>query len=274
MRKMTESLGAEPGTDAYAMAYALRQYNGKVNEGLAVSPLGLDVLEIGCGHGGISCYLAAVGAKHVTGVDLNTHHLGYAERFAAQLAERLGRKLPVTFVEMDVAALQLPSESIDLVLADNVFEHFVDHIGVLREAHRVLRPGGKLLIPIFSSIYSKYGLHLKHGLKLPWANLVFSEKTICAAMQRLAKDDPRLFDYYPGLRNNPQRVRDVRRYGDLNDITYKQLKRDARNLGFNIGWFRPIPTRVGKLLCRLPYVGNSFVMDVLSKGAGCVLVKR
>ena len=140
---------------------------------------------------------------------------------------QLGHKLPIRFAEMNATALDLPDACMDLVLADNVFEHFIEHKGVLREAQRVLRPGGKLLVPIFSSIYCKYGLHLKHGLKLPWANLVFSEKTICEAMQRLANDDPRLFDYYPGLRNNPQRVRDVRRYHDLNDITYKQFKADA-----------------------------------------------
>ena len=64
MRKVNESLGGEPGTDSYAMNYALRQYNIKVNEGIAVSPLGLDVLEIGCGHGGITCYLAAIARRH------------------------------------------------------------------------------------------------------------------------------------------------------------------------------------------------------------------
>jgi ubiquinone/menaquinone biosynthesis C-methylase UbiE len=268
-----KDFGAEPGTEAYAMAYALWQFNLKVREGVAVPPLGLEVLEIGCGHGGISCYLAAVGAKHVTGIDLNTINLQHARRFAGQLSERLGRELPVTFAEMDATHLAVPEQSLDLVVADNVFEHFTDHNGVLREVMRVLRPGGKLLVPVFSSIYSKYGLHLKHGLKLPWANLFFSEQTICRAMQRLARDNPQLYETYPGLKDNPTRVRDVRRYHDLNDLTYKQFKRDAEQAGYRIEWFRPSPTSTGRIISRVPGLKRSFLMDILSKGAGCLLVK-
>jgi ubiquinone/menaquinone biosynthesis C-methylase UbiE len=264
---------SDPTNDAYAMSYALQQYTQKVNDGFAVSPVGLEVLEIGCGHGGITCYLAAVGAKHVTGIDLDTKRLAIAKRFAEQLSDRLGRTLPITLAEMDASALNLPDASIDLVVADNVFEHFMNHEAVLREVMRVLRPGGKLLVPVFPSIYSKYGLHLKHGLKLPWANLLFSEKTICRAVQRMAQDNPHLYEIYPGLINNPTRVRDVRRYGDLNGMTYNRFRRDASKAGFKINWFRPIPTRAGKFFWRAPWLRDTIVMDVLSKGASCLLVK-
>lgn len=273
LAKRTEHFGAEPGTDAYNLAYAQHQYELKVRRGLDVSPVGLDVLEIGCGHGGITCYLAAVGARHVAGIDLNTINLAIAEKFCADLSDRLGRPLPVEFHEMDAGALSFPDESFDLVIADSLFEHVMAHRAVLSEAMRVLRPGGKLLVPLFASIYNKYGLHLKHGLKLPWANLVFSEKTICRAMLRLAKDNPLLYETYPGLRNNPIRVRETRRYGDLNGMTYRRFKRDATAAGFKIEWFRAFPTRAGKLIERLPLLKTSRLMDVLSTGAGCLLVK-
>jgi len=150
----------------------------------------------------------------------------------------------------------------------------MDPMGMLAECSRVLRPGGRLVVPLFSSIYSKFGLHLKHGLKLPWANVVFSEATILRAMQRLAGDNPRLYDVYPGLKSNPQRVRDVRRYRDLNDITYGSFKRMANESGFLLQSFKPFPTRLGMIVRRTPGLRDTVVMDVLSTGASAVLRKR
>jgi ubiquinone/menaquinone biosynthesis C-methylase UbiE len=257
------------------MAYAQNQFNQRVGDGMLRPVTGLDVLEIGAGHGGISCFMAAVGARSVIGIDLSAGSLQFGRRFVEQFSERYapGYRLPVEFLLMNATQLGFPDAQFDLVLADNVFEHFTDPEGVMREAYRVLRPGGGLLVPIFSSIKSKYGLHLKHGLKLPWANLVFSERTIVRAMQRLAAEDPRLFELYPGLTGNPQRVRDLRRHGDLNDITYGRFKAMARGLGFRVELFSPHGTGVGKVLARLPLVRNSVVADVMSTGAAAFLRK-
>jgi len=197
--EMVRRLGAEPGTDAYSMAYAQDEFNRKVRSGLQIDVSGLDVLEIGCGRGGISCFMAVVGAHSVIAIAINQKHLTHAEEFSQELAARFGKDylLPVKFIEMDAGRMNFGS--FDLVVADNVFEHLPDPNRVVKECFRVLRPGGRILIPVFSSIFSKYGLHLKHGLKLPWANLFFSEKTIIRAMFRLAKDNPKLWDLYPRL---------------------------------------------------------------------------
>ena len=95
-------MAAEPGTEAYDMDYAQHQFDWKVRNGIMREMTGLDVLEIGAGHGGISCYMAAVGAKSVVGLDLNVKHLEFARRFAKIVADRYGPnyQLPVTFMEM------------------------------------------------------------------------------------------------------------------------------------------------------------------------------
>ncbi|CAN5474335.1 hypothetical protein BH10PLA2_BH10PLA2_10320 [soil metagenome] len=273
MARMTNRLKAEVGTSEYNRAYAQDQFDHKVREGLRISVSDLDVLEIGCGHGGISCFLAVVGARRVVGIDLNTAHLKIAAAFAQTVASRFqgASGLPVEFVEMNAVQMSFPDGIFDVVVADNSFEHFTDPIKVIQESFRVLRPGGRLLVPVFSSIYSKYGLHLKHGLKLPWANLVFSEKTIIRAMERLAKDEPRINDLYPGLTKNPKRVRDLRPYKDLNDITYRAFKQMARETGFEIEWFYPHSTRVGKIVSRIPLVNKTRLNDIFSKGAAACL---
>lgn len=277
MKRLSDELGAAPTTDAYSEAYTQRQFALKVRSGILVPGLfDLDVLEIGCGHGGITAYMASVGARSVTAIDLNVENLGYAARFAAQTAARFGPsiQLPIRFGIMDAHHMAFRQESFDLVLADNAFEHFVDPESVMRESFRVLRPGGRLLVPSFSSIYSQYGLHLKHGLKVPWANLFFSERTIVEAMKKLAESDPDLYQQlYPGIGDNPRRVRDLRKYKDLNDITYAKFKSMARLTGFRLEWFRPFTTRIGFFVSRLPWLRESILTDVFSQGAAALLRK-
>jgi ubiquinone/menaquinone biosynthesis C-methylase UbiE len=275
MREMRGRIAAEPGTEAYEQAYAQDQFNRKVRLGLAMPVHNLDVLEVGCGHGGITCFLALAGARSVVGIDINERNLKRARDFVSAQEARLGPacKLPVTLVEMNAYHLAFDAESFDLVVCDNSFEHFAEPEAVMREGARVLRPGGRLLVPGFSSIYSKYGLHLKNGLKLPWANLFFSERTIVRAMLRLAADDPKLVEAYPGLADSPERVRDLRRYKDLNDITFARFKAMAAEAGLTVEWFKPMPTPAGIIVRRLPILRNTLLMDVLSQGAAACLRK-
>ena len=234
----------------------------------------MDVLEIGCGHGGIACYVAVCGARNIIGIDLNDESLSIASRLQSDLEERLGNAcLPIRFLEMDANDLGFPDCCLDLIIADCAFEHFTEPERPLREAFRTLRAGGRLLIPNFTSIYSKYGLHLKHALKVPWANVIFSEATIVRVLQRLAQDDPKIHGVCPGLGNNPVRVRDVRRHGDLNGITYRGFKRMARSAGFEIERFRKDSSRIGKIVGWVPFVHDTRLMDILSWGASACLRK-
>ncbi len=272
---LVDKLGAEPGTDAYHIAYARHQFDSKVQEGIPFPVAGKEVLEIACGHGGICCFLAVGGATRVVGVDLDTYRLKIAEAFTINLNRQLGNgcQLPITFQEENACHMSFADNSFDVVIADKAFEHFSDPEGVMRESFRVLRPGGTLLVPLFSSIYSKYGLHIKHGLKVNSANVFFSETTIIRAMKRLAVENPKIYDLYPGLIDNPQRVRDLRRYKDLNDITYREFKQMVERVGFEMDWFRPLPTRLGRIVACIPLLRNTLMMDICSKGAGASLRK-
>lgn len=275
VRRPTESRGAAPGSPEYDRAYAVDQYQRKVRSGLGLPdpPLfwGRRVLELGCGHGGISCFLAGLGARQVVGVDLNHRHLRCALQLKTRIEEESARPLPVSFHLMDGFRLAFADATFDVVVVDNVFEHLIDPEEALREMRRVLRPGGWLLIPIFSSIASKYGLHLKHGLKLPWANLVFSERTIVEALRLQARRRPQLREIYPNL-DTATTVAGVRRHGDLNDLTYGRFRALAVANGFRVHYFRTHATFVGKVLRRLsPRLGRTVLGDIFSVGAAAIL---
>jgi SAM-dependent methyltransferase len=51
-------------------------------------------------------------------------------------------------IKLDLMRIDLPDESLDLVLTAHVLEHVPDPDAALSELHRVLRPGGRLLIQV------------------------------------------------------------------------------------------------------------------------------
>lgn len=103
---------------------------------------GVEVLDLACGHGRIANALAGRGAL-VTGLDATAPFLDRARAKASELG------VNVDYVEGDMRSLPFPDGRFDHVVSwFTSFGYFDDqeNRGVLREAHRVLRPGGSLLI--------------------------------------------------------------------------------------------------------------------------------
>jgi ubiquinone/menaquinone biosynthesis C-methylase UbiE len=112
-------------------------------EGYLGRPLGGTCLEIGSGAGRITGPLThAFG--NVIGTDVSPAML--------QLA---GSRAPAAeFLLIEDTALPLPSGSVDAVFSCHVLQHFEREVEVaraLREAHRVLRPHGSLMVHLLVS---------------------------------------------------------------------------------------------------------------------------
>lgn len=103
---------------------------------------GMSVLDIGCGPGSITVGLARyVAPARVVGVDAAPEALDRARAYAAD--EHMDN---LEFIESDVYEIPLADASFDVVYAHQVMQHLADPVLALREAHRILRPGGYIAV--------------------------------------------------------------------------------------------------------------------------------
>ncbi|NBD32489.1 MAG: methyltransferase domain-containing protein [Cyanobacteria bacterium] len=100
------------------------------------------ILDVGCGIGGSTLYLAQKFNATAQGITLSPEQAKRATERAksANLEER------VQFQVANALALPFADHSFDLVWSLESGEHFPDKAKFLQEAYRVLKPGGKLLM--------------------------------------------------------------------------------------------------------------------------------
>jgi len=103
---------------------------------------GMRVLDCGCGVGGVMATLnERFSELRMTGVNIDERQLAVArERVQARPGST------VDFVHADACDLPFESESADAMIALECIFHFPSRIKFMREARRVLRPGGRLSI--------------------------------------------------------------------------------------------------------------------------------
>ncbi len=99
------------------------------------------VLDVGSGIGGPARYMAHTFGCHVTGVDVTPQFVAAASR----LTEACGLSELVQFLEADAVKLPLEDAAFDAATCFYVGMNLSDKPAVIREVHRVLKPGGRLI---------------------------------------------------------------------------------------------------------------------------------
>lgn len=122
---------------------------GAVGEGGKSGPPA--ILDLGCGTGVV---LREMGEwAEPMGVDMSTLALAFCRRRnLTRLVAARGESLP------------LQDETFDGVVALDIFEHIHDDAAALQEAHRILRPGGVLVlsVPAFRMLWGPHDVALMH----------------------------------------------------------------------------------------------------------------
>jgi cyclopropane fatty-acyl-phospholipid synthase-like methyltransferase len=111
------------------------------------------VLDAGCGIGGSSFWLAQQRGAQVVGITPVGSQVALAWRFAAR------RKLTqdVHFEQVDYTHTRFPNGSFDVVWALESLCHAQDKAAFYREAARLLRPGGRLVVAEYMRTARPFG---------------------------------------------------------------------------------------------------------------------
>jgi ubiquinone/menaquinone biosynthesis C-methylase UbiE len=143
-----------------------------------------DVVDLGCGPGGKTCYLATLGPRKIVGIDFQCDLIQKAESARESITPPEFRALQ-EFVCIDAIDLPFPDSYFDVVTCSDAFEHFKKPNVILSEAARVLKPGGLFAID-FAQWGSYNGSHMGEIIKTPWCQLFWSEAEIVKAINELA----------------------------------------------------------------------------------------
>jgi ubiquinone/menaquinone biosynthesis C-methylase UbiE len=100
------------------------------------------ILDVGCGIGGPARYLAERFGARITGIDLTAEFC----EVARHLTTALGMEDRVDFKQGDALAMPFGDVSFDGAYSMNVSMNIADKAGFYAEIHRVLRPGGWLVL--------------------------------------------------------------------------------------------------------------------------------
>lgn len=106
---------------------------------------GRNVLDMGCGSGRYTLALAALGAAHATGIDVQ------GRSFEAARAWAVEHGVKAEFREGNVLVLPFPDASFDFVFCNGVIHHSASIEQGLREIARVLKPGGASFLYLYAA---------------------------------------------------------------------------------------------------------------------------
>jgi len=107
---------------------------------------GKRVVELGCGFGHLSRWLAEAGAESVTGIDLSERMLAAARATTTSPA--------ATYRRADLDTLELAPASAELIVSSLTFHYVADFPRLAGMLHRALTPGGDLVFSVEHPIYS------------------------------------------------------------------------------------------------------------------------
>lgn len=202
------------------------------------------ILDFGCGWGWQAVAMARSGAQRVVGTDIVPKWLVKARKLAR--ANRCDARVEFLYgIHADI------KERFDIVLSCSSFEHFAEPEEVLQQMRSYLRPGGRLVISFAEPWYSPYGSHMSFFTRVPWVNILFSERTVMKVRAHFRADGANRYEEIEG---------------GLNRMSLSKFERIVSSSGMKIDWIRYYASKNLPLVSRLPVL-----RELLTSSAACLL---
>lgn len=226
-------------------------------------PPGGRILDVGCGRGVLLGAFADLGYE-VHGVEISeTAVAGADPRVQIRIADQL-------------AEAEYPPDYFDQVVIWHVLEHVADPRGTIREAHRILKPGGKVVVavPNFSSLQARWAGAAWFHLDLPRHLFHFPVDALRTLLDDCGYEC--LSEHHFSLRQNPfgwvQSALNRRRSLPRNSL-YTMLQRGRHGQG-RLGRWTGLKLRVAYWFGMPVALILSVVAAVLRSGATVHIIGR
>ncbi len=191
------------------------------------------VADFGCGFGFQSVALAEKLNCTVTGIDTDVESLQTGINLAA---EKKISPQDLSFIG-EVSDEHLGK--FDLVISQNSMEHFPDPILITKLLKSLIHKDGKVLITFGPPWYAPHGSHMDFFSKVPWVNILFSEKTVMN-VRNLYRND------------GATRYEEVS-FG-LNKMSISKFKKIIHTCGMQINFYKATGVKNLNLLTRIPII--------------------
>ena len=144
------------------------------------------VLDVACGTGDLSLAFAKEKPKQILGVDFTVPMLQYAQRKKPATSHQP----PATpsYHAADAMRLPLADQSVDIVSIAFGIRNVADPLLAMREFHRVLRPGGRVIILEFSTPTNPV---------IRFFDRIYREKIMPITASLIARDKSGAYKYLP-----------------------------------------------------------------------------
>jgi SAM-dependent methyltransferase len=172
------------------------------------------VLELGCGTGQLSLFLAGAD-RTIVAADLSRPSLALAR----EAASRYGLN-DVHFVETDLRAPGLRPDAFDVVICSGVLHHTPDPRASFACVARLLRPGGVLVVGLYNA-YARLPLRLRRAVArltryrwIPWDPVLRDRRA------QPARREAWLRDQYRHVEEHRHTLREVQAWFRENGVEY------------------------------------------------------
>jgi SAM-dependent methyltransferase len=140
----------------------------------------------------------------------------------------------------------------DIAISQNSMEHFLDPVGSLKEMKNLIHQKGKILITFNPPWYAPYGSHTHFFTKLPWVNILFSEKSVMEARSHFREDGATRYEEVEG---------------GLNRMTVAKFEKLVSTCGMSI------QSKKYRCVKKLDFLGNiPLLRELFINYISCILI--